>query len=280
LIFVEPITTYHYEQFLSGSFFEQTFSKIRCIGAGSFGQVFKALSKDDGRWYAVKISVEPFRCSRDRRHKLKEVEIHELLPKHPNLVSFVRAWEEFNFLYIQTELCMCSLASYQLKVKVIPEEKLWLFFADIAMAIQFLHSHELIHLDIKPANVMVSFDGICKLGDFSLILDIVKMTEGDAKYLAVEALQGNPGKFSDIFSFGMTMIDVCTDNVLPSSGDSWHEFRYGHFFSDIPPLMLEIILRLIDANPLARLTAEQICAIPTVASCIQKRQVYLIRFWS
>lgn len=74
-----------------------------------FFQVFKALSKDDRRWYAVKISVKRFESSGDRRRKLREVQKHELLPKHPNLISFVRAWEEFGFLYIQTELCQCRL---------------------------------------------------------------------------------------------------------------------------------------------------------------------------
>lgn len=62
-------------------------------------------SKDDNKWYAVKRTIEPFRNSSDRELKLREVQKHELLPKHPNLVEFIRAWEERGRLYIQTELC-------------------------------------------------------------------------------------------------------------------------------------------------------------------------------
>lgn len=40
-----------------------------------------------------------------RRRKLEEVAKHETLPPHPNCVTFYRAWEERQRLYIQAELC-------------------------------------------------------------------------------------------------------------------------------------------------------------------------------
>lgn len=79
----------------------------------NFLQVFKAFSKDDKRYYAVKITVEPFHSPADRELKLREVQKHELLPKHPNLISYVRAWEEYGFLYIQTELCQCRFGFFE-----------------------------------------------------------------------------------------------------------------------------------------------------------------------
>lgn len=68
-------------------------------------QVFRVKSKDDNKWYAVKRTIQPFRSLRDRDLKLREVQKHELLPKHPNLVEFICAWEEEGRLFIQTELC-------------------------------------------------------------------------------------------------------------------------------------------------------------------------------
>uniref|UniRef100_A0A158Q883 non-specific serine/threonine protein kinase n=1 Tax=Elaeophora elaphi TaxID=1147741 RepID=A0A158Q883_9BILA len=269
------IETNHYDEMCVMSFFDQTFSNPRCIGKGSFGEVFKAFSKDDKRCYAIKISVEPFRSPADREDKLREVQKHELLPKHPNLISYVRAWEEYGFLYIQTELCQCSLLDYKMKVGIIPEKDLWFFFGDIALAVRYLHSHELLHLDIKPQNIMVSFDGICKLGDFSLIVDIKKKSkaeEGDGKYLAPEVLQSGAHKPSDIFSLGMTMIDICTDLELPTTGDLWQGFRKLHAIVDVPPDLLNVVLLLLETDPRKRLTAEQICSSPMLAKCIHKRQ--------
>jgi membrane-associated tyrosine/threonine-specific cdc2-inhibitory kinase len=62
-------------------------------------------SKDDGQRYAVKRAIERFGSATDRQMKLNEVQKHELLPPHTNIISFVRAWEERGRLYIQTELC-------------------------------------------------------------------------------------------------------------------------------------------------------------------------------
>ncbi len=53
----------------------------------------------------MKRAIERFRSSADRQLKLNEVQKHQLLPPHPNLVQFARAWEERGRLYIQTELC-------------------------------------------------------------------------------------------------------------------------------------------------------------------------------
>ena len=75
------------------------------LGEGSFGEVYRVRSRDDGKMYAIKKSCRPFRGESDRRQKLAEVEKHERLPQHPNCVQFHKAWEERHLLYIQTELC-------------------------------------------------------------------------------------------------------------------------------------------------------------------------------
>lgn len=38
-----------------------------------------------------------------------------------------------------------------------------------------LHDHDLLHLDIKPDNIFISSDGICKIGDFGLVIDMRKV---------------------------------------------------------------------------------------------------------
>ena len=39
-----------------------------------------------------------------------------------------------------------------------------------------MHDHDLIHMDIKPENIFIGMDGICKLGDFGLVIDLGKVT--------------------------------------------------------------------------------------------------------
>lgn len=65
----------------------------------------------------------------------------------------------------------------------IPESVIWEYLVDLLMAVKHLHDHDLIHLDIKPENIFISRDGISKLGDFGLVLDLrkvlIKVAHGD-----------------------------------------------------------------------------------------------------
>lgn len=102
-------------------------------------------SKDDRKLYAVKCSLEIYRNAADRREKLQEVQKHELIPPHPNLIHFVKAWEERGRLYIQTEMCARSLDDMARERHEIPEPEIWYYLIDILMVSSNpIHSFELI----------------------------------------------------------------------------------------------------------------------------------------
>lgn len=46
----------------------------------------------------------------------------------------------------------------------------------LLQAVQHLHEHDLVHMDIKPENIFISADNVCKLGDFGLVLDLQKVS--------------------------------------------------------------------------------------------------------
>jgi membrane-associated tyrosine/threonine-specific cdc2-inhibitory kinase len=56
-------------------------------------------------------------------------------------------------------------------------------------------------------------------------------TEGDSKYLAPEVLGGIFSKKADIFSLGITLLELACDLDLPANGTLWHELRHG----SLPP---------------------------------------------
>ncbi len=141
-----------------------------------FFKVYKVKSREDSRYYAIKKSLECYRGVADRKRKLEEVIKHESLPLHENCVRFYRAWEEKQKLYIQIELCEMSLGQYADRHHDIPESIIWKFFVDLLLAVKHLHDHNLLHMDIKPENIFISHDFICKLGDFGLIFDLTKVS--------------------------------------------------------------------------------------------------------
>ncbi|XP_075784852.1 membrane-associated tyrosine- and threonine-specific cdc2-inhibitory kinase isoform X1 [Pelodiscus sinensis] len=217
-------------------FFSQCFQLLGRLGRGSFGEVYKVRSKEDGRLYAVKRSVEPFRGAGDRQRKLAEVRKHEQVGRHPNCVSFVRAWEERGQLYIQTELCPASLLQHCEGHGPLPEGQVRACLWDLLQALRHLHACRLLHMDIKPANVFLTERHVCKLGDFGLVLeldrgDLSDAQEGDPRYMAPELLRGEYSEAADVFSLGMTILEIACNMELPNGGEGWQQLRQGY----LPP---------------------------------------------
>ncbi|XP_039620943.1 membrane-associated tyrosine- and threonine-specific cdc2-inhibitory kinase [Polypterus senegalus] len=268
----------HYDESKKESYFQQCFRCICILGRGSFGEVYKVRSLEDGQLYAVKCSMERFRGVGDRQQKLQEVLKHERLPPHPNCVTFKKAWEEKGRLYIQTELCQGSLQ------QLLPssEGEVWDILSDLLCALRHLHSHNMLHLDIKPANVFLSTSGRCKLGDFGLVLDLGDKKngqEGDPRYMAPELLQGKFTPAADVFSLGMTILELACNIELPKGGDAWQQIRQGYLppeiTSGLSPMMLNILKMMLHPNPSKRATVFQLCSLPFIRRIVWKRNLSL-----
>lgn len=115
------------------SYFDQCFEKICKIGEGSYGEVFKVRSREDGLLYAVKKSKQYFRSESYREERLLEVKRHEEFSSHDQCVTLYKAWEENDRLYIQMELCQSSLETYVMYHKSIPEYTIWSFLLDLLL---------------------------------------------------------------------------------------------------------------------------------------------------
>lgn len=278
----------HYDSGSSQSYFEQCFQVCEKLGEGSFGEVYRVRSRDDGKMYAIKKSCRPFRGEFDRRQKLAEVEKHERLPQHPNCVQFYKAWEERHLLYIQTELCRMSLSEYADLHGKVPEQRIWHMLIDLVKGLKHLHDHQLCHLDIKPANIFLGNDEFtCKMGDFGLCSNVeqgfVDAMEGDAKYLAPELMCHQFGKPADIFSLGISLLELACDVELPSGGETWHCLRKGcippHLMKDLSPSLVHLLSRMMHPEPDLRPTVDEILADPAMLLYSYQHSCYKASYW-
>lgn len=244
-----------YRPYLRESYFEQCFDIVDRIGEGSFGEVFKVRSKEDGQLYAVKKSLKLYRGETSRQEKIEEVRRYEQFSEHEHCVGMKQAWEQNDLLYMQLELCKCSLDKYVMESDgPLPEPEVWEIFADLLLGLKSLHDQNLIHLDIKLENIMITEDHVCKLGDFGLVADLLSVslkktlncerfllnclnyfqptlcdsTEGDCRYIAPETLDCIFTKAADIFSLGITVLEMAAKLDIPKNGKLWHVLRSGN----------------------------------------------------
>jgi membrane-associated tyrosine/threonine-specific cdc2-inhibitory kinase len=209
----------------------------------------------------VKKSLQPFISKTDRDRKFEEVRAFELLPRHPNILRFIQAWEEKCHLFIQTELCASSLQQY-LDERPVETDMGWQLFIDILTGLDHIHEHGFIHLDIKPDNILIGLDGRYKIGDLGLMngrnrTDSQKeYREGDNRYMAPETLQNVFTTRADVFSLGMTILSTICDIELPKNGELWQKMRSKNGLSviaaedlaKIPSEMKNLIREMINAD--------------------------------
>lgn len=164
--------------------FEQNFTVEGVLGRGEFSQVMRVRHKETGEVSAVKRMNHAFIGPKDRLRRLEEVDALRLLLSHREMsrssffgaaavIDFIAAWEEDLHLYIQTELCPLGslasvLAEYGRQVGPLDEARLWKILAELGGAIDYIHRCHLLHLDVKPDNVLITEIGSLKISDFGM----------------------------------------------------------------------------------------------------------------
>ncbi|XP_039991129.1 membrane-associated tyrosine- and threonine-specific cdc2-inhibitory kinase isoform X2 [Xiphias gladius] len=276
------------------TYFNQCFTNLGLLGRGSFGEVYKVQSNEDGRQYAVKRSAHRFRGNSERNRSVREARNHERLCPHPHILNFVAAWEECGRLYIQTELCSTSLLLHAENQPPGPDEPAaWAYLCDLLSALQHLHAHGFVHLDLKPANVLITDSGRLKLGDFGLLLELKQKStepidgkvkedaqEGDPRYMAPELLHGEYGPAADVFSLGVSILELACNIEVPNGGEGWQQLRQGclpsEFTSGLSTELQTVLQMMLAPEPSERPTVSELLALPSVRKHRWKRRIYLM----
>ena len=179
--------------------FDTDFEIMGTLGKGSFGTVYKCQSRLDSRLYAVKVAKRRAKGRADLDRMLKEVyalaklsDVADATAFH--IVRYHQAWMEEDKLHIVTELCTSTLQS-EMESGILHgnTKRLYKLLREMLLALQLIHRHGMVHLDIKPENIFVRED-IFKLGDFGLVSKVSvqdDVEEGDSRYMCMDLLSGN-----------------------------------------------------------------------------------------
>lgn len=253
----------------------EKYERIRTLGRGNYGKVDLCRLKSDesGQLFAVKKVKLDQMTPEERKKALSEAAVHRNL-QHPNIVSFKESFEENNAFYIVMEY----LDGGDLEKKIqqrgnssLPEREILFIFVQIVSPLSYLHSHHILHRDIKPQNCFLTKHGIVKIGDFGVArtldqgLDLAKTVIGTPFYLAPEIWDNHPyGPAADIYSLGVLLYEMCTLKK-PFDANSATELLTKVMKHDLAPLptsfskeLRDLVKEMLLKDPSLRPTAEEI----------------------
>lgn len=266
--------------------FRGEFESVKLIGKGSFSDVFKARSKIDGQYYAIKRLKHQCSGESDRRNCEREATILAMLAQCADeepmlachIIRYFTAWFEEGRLFIQVELCQSNLSDFivsgGLPRAPVPTSVVVTVLRDISLALKYLHGMNLVHLDVKPANIFLSSTNLFKLGDLGLVSPAgqpaTEVTSGDARYLPREILTRRYDQLTkaDVFSLGATALECMLGERLEADGEEWHRLRDGYLPRDhlkqFPGPLVELVARMMAPEPADRPSCDDILRHPLI----------------
>ncbi|KAG6501714.1 mitogen-activated protein kinase kinase kinase 1-like [Zingiber officinale] len=251
--------------------------RVEYLGSGSFGTVFKAIS-DDGFFLAVK-EVSLLDQGNDAKQRIFQMEQEiALLSRftHQNLIQFYGTDKDGSKLFIFLELAtQGSLVSIYQKYHL-HHSQVSAYTQQILEGLNYLHNQDVVHRDIKCANILVDASGSVKLADFGLAKEISKFNwakscKGTVYWMAPEVVKTKPyGPSADIWSLGCTVLEMLTRRP-PYPNIEWIEAFYKIGRGELPVIpnslseeARDFIKKCLRFNPDDRPTAAQLLKHPFV----------------
>ncbi|XP_042580008.1 serine/threonine-protein kinase 36 isoform X2 [Cyprinus carpio] len=189
---------------------------LEVIGEGSFGRVYKGRRKFSGQVVALKFIPKVGRSEKDLRSLKREIDIMRGL-KHPNIVLLLDSFETEREVVVVTEYAEGELFQILEDDGSLPENQVREIACQLVSALYYLHSHRILHRDMKPQNILLGKGGVVKLCDFgfaramsvsTLVLTSIK---GTPLYMSPELVEEKPYDHSaDLWSLGCILYELHT----------------------------------------------------------------------
>uniref|UniRef100_A0A4W5QTY3 non-specific serine/threonine protein kinase n=1 Tax=Hucho hucho TaxID=62062 RepID=A0A4W5QTY3_9TELE len=203
------------------------FELLKVLGQGSYGKVFlvrKIRGSDRGQLYAMKVLRKATLKVRDRvRSKMERDILAEV--NHPFIVKLHYAFQTEGKLYLILDFLRGGDLFTRLSKEVMfTEEDVKFYLAELALALDHLHSLGIIYRDLKPENILLDEEGHIKITDFGLSKEATDHDKraysfcGTIEYMAPEVVnRRGHTQSADWWSFGVLMFEMLTGS-LPFQG--------------------------------------------------------------
>ena len=248
----------------------------RLLGKGAFGKVNLSLHVLTGRLVAIKsINKLKFLDAKQKEKIMYETSIMKILSKSNNIVKIFETFEtKKHFCIVMEYVGAGNLLSFIKKRSKLPEQVAKYIFKQIILSLQYMHSHNIIHRDIKLDNILIDLNNNIKICDFSISKkikkgEIIKEEFGTYAYLAPEILlkKEYEGFGADIWSAGVVLYAMLGGTV-PFKANNNKELNYliitGEYkpIENISPEASNLIRSILEVNPKKRIGIKDILDHP------------------
>jgi serine/threonine protein kinase len=238
------------------------------IGEGGMGVVYRARDEELNRDVAVKVLAAGMLEQLGKDHLLREAQTASAL-SHPNICTIYQVGRVDDGFYFVMELVEGQPLSELARTAKLTTEAVTRYGVQIADALAHAHDRQIVHRDLKGANVVVTPDGRVKVLDFGLARRLDRATVDDVTrslgsierehsiagtlpYMAPEVLRGEPASFqSDIWALGVLLYEAAAGQ-LPFAGATAYELTAAILHqsprplaASVPPSLAAVILRCL-----------------------------------
>jgi serine/threonine-protein kinase len=242
------------------------------LGTGGMGQVFLAHHRDLHRPCALKI-LRPDLAAEDPDYVSRFMEEGRAAASlvHPNIVTVHACGKIDGLNYLEMEFVPGrSMRHLIADAHRLSPEKATLLTTLVADGLAAAHRNHIVHRDLKPDNVLMTLQGVPKIGDFGLAKRLrhesptsIEGLCGTPGYMAPELFRGDPpSECSDVYALGVTYFYALSgkhpfpaETVTRMMDLALHvdppDIR--EIVPDIQPMMVECLSRLMHKDPAVRI---------------------------
>ena len=243
---------------------------IQKIGSDGMAVVYQAYDTSLDRQVAVKLLRDEYIDSPEFIKQFQREAKAVAKLSHQNIVNIYDFGTSNGMMYLVMEYVDgCTLKEVITQHGALPIQQIVDYSIQICYGMAQAHSHNIVHKDIKPHNIMIDHNHIAKITDFGIAQAINHLTMthsngvlGSAHYFSPEQARGEQVEFeSDIYSLGIVMYEMLTGKV-PFTGENAVSVALKHMQEKPPslrvarrdvPLELElVVLRALEKNPAHR----------------------------
>jgi len=196
----------------------EVYELVKTIGGGNFGQVYLARHRLEGKNYVLKKVKTRDMSSKDRENTENEVRLLQKL-RHANIVgykdSFLDREQFLNIVMVYCEGGDMYTKIKNAKGKNFTEDQILEWFAQILLAIHYLHERRILHRDLKTQNIFLKNSRI-RVGDFGIAKvldstrDFANTCIGTPYYMSPELFRNKPYSYkSDTWALGCVLYEMC-----------------------------------------------------------------------